>query len=381
MIDFPVKINGITMIILFGMLQGVLIILYFAANKGIKAHRVFIYFLVLLLYVQIHSFLVRSGLIVYALFLFNTNIPIILLFGPLIFLYSKSISGKIVPIHQWFLHLLPFGLYLGYSFNFFLQDPAFKYNILVELLQLELPLQNFSQAFSSDPWSIQGWVVVEFLALHMLGYGTYSLVRLFKDHSIEIKTGKSQNQWMTFLHVILITAGLVLILSEGGVVNGQIFFQSPFPEFSTDLFSTFAMYGITCYLFLNSEFLKSTNKKYKKSSLSRKFMQEKLSIILHTIESSKLFLDPDFSLELLAQRTGLSKHHISQIINAELHCNFFSLTNKYRIEEAKRVLKQSDYVKIEHLAYQLGYKSKSSFYNAFKKTTNLTPSQYLARGV
>jgi len=99
---------------------------------------------------------------------------------------------------------------------------------------------------------------------------------------------------------------------------------------------------------------------------------------MQVIENDKLYLDSNFSLELLSLKTGLSKHHISQIINEQLDCTFFDLTNKYRIEEAKRLLAESSYVKIEQLAYQLGYRSKSSFFSAFKRATNLTPSKYLS---
>ncbi|MEO0723125.1 MAG: helix-turn-helix domain-containing protein, partial [Bacteroidota bacterium] len=65
-------------------------------------------------------------------------------------------------------------------------------------------------------------------------------------------------------------------------------------------------------------------------------------------------------------------------INLELGLKFYELTNHYRIEAAKQHLQATTdkSLSMEQLAYQLGYKSKSTFYNAFKKAEGMTPRQY-----
>lgn len=99
--------------------------------------------------------------------------------------------------------------------------------------------------------------------------------------------------------------------------------------------------------------------------------------ILAIMENQRLFVQPGFSLQLLADSCQISAHHLSQVINEEMGCTFFELTNEYRIREAKRILaKEEDTVKMEQLAYELGYKSKSTFFIAFKKATKLTPHKY-----
>jgi AraC-like DNA-binding protein len=40
---------------------------------------------------------------------------------------------------------------------------------------------------------------------------------------------------------------------------------------------------------------------------------------------------------------------------------------EYRVEEAKRLLKEQTNIKVEEIAEQVGYSSKSSFNTAFKK--------------
>jgi AraC-like DNA-binding protein len=54
------------------------------------------------------------------------------------------------------------------------------------------------------------------------------------------------------------------------------------------------------------------------------------------------------------------------------------LINKDRIDEAKRNLFNPDkqHLTIIDIAYEVGFNSKSAFNTAFKKSTNMTPSQY-----
>ena len=52
--------------------------------------------------------------------------------------------------------------------------------------------------------------------------------------------------------------------------------------------------------------------------------------------------------------------------------------NKYRVEEAKKKLSSRTYKQftILAIAYEVGFNSKSAFYNAFKKFTDTTPTKF-----
>ena len=67
------------------------------------------------------------------------------------------------------------------------------------------------------------------------------------------------------------------------------------------------------------------------------------------------------------------------MINESFHQNFYDFVNTYRIKESKRLLKdpESEKYKIISIAYDSGFSSKSSFYKAFKKSTGITPGEYL----
>ncbi len=368
----------ITTVVLFGILQGLMVIYVFSRKERIKEHKFLLWFIGALLFVQLHSFLARSGLMAHTLFLMNTNVPLMLLFGPILYFYTRQLQGRNHgSLLTTFIHCLPFVFYTIYSFNFFLQAPEFKFNAFAELAGLQVPEQSYEQHFPSDPWGIQGWVVVELISAHLVVYSLVSILTSVKSSDGANKLLESKRQWAIFTSAILLLGGIVLFLSEGGVINGEVFFKSPLANFSGDMFSTVALYATTFYLLTKPQFLFAKNGKYEKSSLSTEYKAEKLQVIKSAIEDNKLFMRTDFSLDLLAQATGITKHHISQIINEELKQSFFELTNDYRIEEAKKVLANAEFIKMEVLAYDLGYRSKSSFFSAFKKATSLTPAKYL----
>lgn len=94
------------------------------------------------------------------------------------------------------------------------------------------------------------------------------------------------------------------------------------------------------------------------------------------MEKEKPFLNPSFSLPDLAEKLKISVHQLSQAINEGLNKSFFELTAEYRVNEAKRLLIDQPNIKIEGIAEQVGYHSKSSFNTVFKKITGKTPSEY-----
>jgi AraC-like DNA-binding protein len=78
----------------------------------------------------------------------------------------------------------------------------------------------------------------------------------------------------------------------------------------------------------------------------------------------------------LATRLKISTHQLSQVINEGLGKNFFEMTAEYRVQEAQARLRDQPHLKVEEIAEQVGYLSKSSFNTAFKKITGQTPSEW-----
>ena len=90
------------------------------------------------------------------------------------------------------------------------------------------------------------------------------------------------------------------------------------------------------------------------------------------------YLDPSLSIYDLSQQLNLPSKELSILINHNLNQHFFDFVNEYRIKKAMEILadaSKSDFTILEIL-YEVGFNSKSSFNTAFKKYTQLTPTQY-----
>jgi AraC-like DNA-binding protein len=119
-------------------------------------------------------------------------------------------------------------------------------------------------------------------------------------------------------------------------------------------------------------------KKYEKSTLTSERSEFYLKKLLSIMETEKPYTDGDLTLSKLASKLSISAHHLSQIINERLKQNFFDFVNTYRVAEAKRKLVDpaKKHYSLLAIAEEVGFNSKSAFNVAFKKQTNMTPSEF-----
>lgn len=97
------------------------------------------------------------------------------------------------------------------------------------------------------------------------------------------------------------------------------------------------------------------------------------------MESEKPFLSNNLTLIELARKLNTNSNYLSKVINDTTGKNFNQYINHFRIEEACKRLsgESSHYLTIEGIALSVGFKSKSAFNTAFKKSLSITPSEYL----
>jgi AraC-like DNA-binding protein len=72
---------------------------------------------------------------------------------------------------------------------------------------------------------------------------------------------------------------------------------------------------------------------------------------------------------------GLSYSHVRKIFHDETKDNIVNYINKLRIEEAKRLLRETDQT-INEIALSLGYNNNQSFNRFFKKYEGVTPGEF-----
>ena len=123
--------------------------------------------------------------------------------------------------------------------------------------------------------------------------------------------------------------------------------------------------------------LVAADRRYEKSGLDAGKMDEYEATLATFMRKSKIYLDADLSLEGLASKMKMSKHHLTQLLNERIMKNFYSYINEYRIAEATdRLNNPVLQVNILSLAFDCGFNSRSSFNSYFKKITGYTPSAY-----
>ena len=156
--------------------------------------------------------------------------------------------------------------------------------------------------------------------------------------------------------LLLITAISIYVIGYSAISNPEIFKSSP--EFDLQSFE------LHKYTPVNT------------SRNSNRFPELKDKLIQY-MDSNKPYLKSDLKISELADSLTVPAYHLSQLINDEFLVNFYDFINKYRVEEAKKLLIEDPRnYKILAIAYEVGFNSKATFNRVFKKFTDLTPSEF-----
>ena len=96
-------------------------------------------------------------------------------------------------------------------------------------------------------------------------------------------------------------------------------------------------------------------------------------------DNEKPYLNPDFSIAQISLKLNIPQNHVLYCINSIFNTKFSKLKTKLRVEQTKIYLQESVHsnITIDGIAQLAGFSSRSSFYNAFKEETGITPSDYL----
>lgn len=189
--------------------------------------------------------------------------------------------------------------------------------------------------------------------------------------------------FMFFGSIVILMWVCAILLNLNNVLNREVFIYYPLRLSSTAL-----LYWISYQSFYNYSVMVAriqlrkdiaAEEKYKRGTHNtKKTDEEKFLKIKNYIKQNRRFLDSTFSLEKLSSEMGMSINKLSHIINKESGNNFSEYINFLRVEKAKKYLIKSDYsaYTIVAIGLECGFNSKSTFYTAFKKFTNITPSQF-----
>ncbi len=101
-------------------------------------------------------------------------------------------------------------------------------------------------------------------------------------------------------------------------------------------------------------------------------------MIRKLFDIEKVFLEKDLNLDKLADYINTNRVYVSHVFNNNIKLSFTEMLNKYRINEAKKLLllNVKKYT-IEAVALESGFKNKATFNRNFKQLTGVTPSFFI----
>jgi AraC-like DNA-binding protein len=295
--------------------------------------------------------------------------PISFLGAPLLFLYVKSLwSEKPFFRKTELVHFVPALLCAAYLVPFYSSLGSVNHDVLV------------GKYYSKTWFTVRVFALLVQLCIYLVliitGFANYK-----RGNSVnENVTAKIRFLFLTFS--VLWVIGLVhYVLS----IVSKTYFQISQTDLIVPVCLTGIIYAIA-YLGLrepgtltvtNLE-ARSVNRKYTKSALTAERAEDYVQRLFSVMENERPYTDGKLTLAKLAKRLSISSHHLSQILNDRVQQNFFDFVNSYRIEEAKRKLIEpaTQHYSILGIAEEVGFNSKSAFNNAFKKHTNMTPTEF-----
>lgn len=370
--------------IFIGVFQGLLLSWFFIKDiQNLRKANLYQGFLLLSLSLVIfEEWLNNTGYIVKVLSLTNFSESLNFAIGPLFYLYIRS-SLDPEERKKDLIHFIPFFFWLFYMVFAFIQPDEQKYNSFIETKHPDWGYLEVHTTISDDPLGIRRYVN-QLTLVQLVSYFSAAIIILLKKFRIlNQPIFKTDNELLiilrnTTLHFIMVVTIFIITKLYFGI-------RSDIGGYLVASYVSFMIYA-TSYQILNrsdffdkpASFFSFPSLKYQKSSLSEEDKVLILAKITKEMEGKNYYTNNLASLSGLAKQINESSHHVSQVINEKLNKNFFELLAFYRVEYAKRLIREDKNSKItvDELAELVGYNSKSSFNIAFKKHTLKTPSEY-----
>lgn len=379
-----INITIFDVIIFLGVFQGLLLSWFFIINyRGSRRYNLFQGFLLIAMSLAIfEEWLNNTGFIVRVLYLTNFSESLNFVFAPLLYLYIRS-SLKPESNKNTLWHFIPFFFWTIYMVFQFVQPDDAKYNSYLQTKHPDWASLPHPESISDDPLGIRTFVnqlMLFQLVIYILA-SSYALLKKFRELSQPLfKTDNTllktlRNTIIQFLILILLITATKLYFGMRSDIGGNI----------VGAYVSLLIYITTWRIMKSSDYFESPGSflsfpalKYQKSSLSEEDKLKILARIKHEMEVRKYFTSNLASLSGLSKQINESSHHVSQVMNEKMNKSFFELLAFYRVEYAKKLIRQDKdgKITIEELAEMVGYNSKSSFNTVFRKYTSMTPSEF-----
>lgn len=104
----------------------------------------------------------------------------------------------------------------------------------------------------------------------------------------------------------------------------------------------------------------------------KKVYSSAVQAILSHVEDS---YDEDISLKQLSEDLHINVMYLGQLFKKEVGMSLSKYLNNYRIEQAKKLLTETNLV-VAEIGFKVGYQNQAYFYRVFKSSENKSPKEY-----
>jgi len=363
--------KGIILLFLFFAFLGVILSVLFSLKRrgDHRANLVIGIYTILFSFELLNNCLRWSGLLETRSFvhLNLTHFPLWLIYGPLVYIYVRRVvTGKWLEVRDTIL-VVPPAMIIALLFPFYRLGTNRK---------LEVVQQGQTFDYAHFP-AYAIWIVI-FL---MFAYAFLTYFRFWRKKQI----GYRENGWLRYFvgsyFGFAFAFALYIFLVRFDIMD-------PSYDYFIDILIVLFIGMLSFFGFVQPEVFsgKSVKEvipfiKYRKTGLTESLSLNMKRRLIKVMEEDKLFLRSDLRLNDLAEALDLSRNHTSQVINEHFNLSFFDFVNRYRVEEATKLLpeREEDGSTITQIAYEVGFNNRASFYKAFRKFKGISPSAYIER--
>lgn len=353
----------------------------FRKNKS-RAKRYFTFYLLTFSFFIFFFFLLHVKLQSIAKFLIPLLIFSTLSLSPLLWIYQKELVSSRINKKNFKHFLVPIVFTTFFSIFFVI-------SILTNDVDLKIKMVEILQALF-----LFGYTSI-FIVQNIV-YITMFIIKYIK-HVRNIQHYYSYTEKINLRWLLILVIGYIFLIV--GIISCELFLDAEWSD--VVFYSVLSIYMVftghnalrqkeviinlahpvskSDQLVENDQFDESVDVEEQFSEAQLQLFQELKQKLEAYIEGQKPYLDQELTIFKLAKELNSNTRYLSHIINKEYGQNFIHYINEFRIAEVKKNLLdqgKSNYT-IEALAQHAGFKSKSSFNAAFKKSTGKTPSDFI----
>lgn len=307
----------------------------------------------------------------------------VLLIGPVVYFYTQSLLNKSFSLSKkdW-LHFVPALLYLMYSLIVFITDKLVLDEYYFYEDGRDKDLANWYQT--------AGLISMTFYLILSLRY--YSRYKTFIFQTVSyadsILFKWIRNFMIAFLGILILRVLFFITNPDWGEFGSQfwhyISFSFVFYYISLSGYSN----AIKASIFndINSKYSILFDQKQEEIDQVSDFSEDKdieqwKQKLLALVVEDKIYNNPRLTLLDVAIALETNTKVISSAVNNGFQMNFNDFINHHRIEAVKQKLANEEHntTTLLGIALDCGFNSKATFNRAFKKSTSLSPKDYIEK--